>query len=238
MNRGELRAYAKGKFALDESADDPRITDAQWNRYLNRGYRWLTAKARLFGSTWTSISTVAGTREYSIATLSPSIASVQAILFKQGGTSGSWRPLTPVPADQLTRAVDSWHDETGSPSHYYFRGLTLGLRPTPDTTNAGAFLEIWGWAMPQGMTSDGATDATGTPQIPEHLHDLIIPCACFEAAEQEAADGRGDAGLLLQMFGQRRQEALVELLQYVEGLDPSARFVDATHDLAGADYGW
>jgi hypothetical protein len=238
MNRGELRAYAKGKFALDESADDPRITDAQWNRYLNRGYRWLSARARLFGNTWSGITTVAGQREYSLASLSPSIGAVQMVMFKQGGSSGSWRPLTPISADQLTRAVDAWHDETGSPTHYYLRGLSIGLRPTPDATNAGAFLELWGWALPVTMTSDSATDATGTPQIPEPLHELIVPCACYEAAQQEAVDGRGDAALLLQMFDRGRQEALVELLQYVEGLDPSARFVDATHDLVGADYGW
>jgi hypothetical protein len=192
MNRGEIRAYCKGQYALEESPDDPFYTDSLWNRYINREYQRLTARARLFGNTWTGITTVAGTREYSLVSLSPSIASVQMVLYKQGGTSGTWRPLNAISADQLTRAVDAWHDETGSPTHYYFRGLSIGLRPTPDATNAGAFLEIWGWSMPAELDDD-----TDEPQ-----------------------------------------EALVELLQYVEGLDPSARFVDATHDLVGADYGW
>jgi hypothetical protein len=226
MNLGQLRAAAKGGYALPETEADPRLTDAQWNRAINRGYNWLARQGRMIAGKWTNISPVAGTREYSLASLSPGLAEIQFVYFKQGGTDGSWRPLTPFPADQQTRGDDAWHEGTGSPQHYYLRGLSLGLRPTPDADNAGPlFLEIWGWALPVPLTADDQI-----PEIPEHLHELLLDPARYEMAKQEALDGRGDAPVLVQMLTAHRQEALNELLQFMNGLTAGPRFVDMTHD--------
>lgn len=226
MNLAALRAAAKGGYALPETDDDPRLTDAQWNRALNRGYRWLARSARLLPGKWTAISTQENIREYSIANLVPGVAGIQFVLFKRGGTTGSWRPLSRLPPDQLIRVVSDWHDETGGPLQYYLRGsTTLGLRPTPDADNAGAFLEIWGWAFPTELTSDTATDATGTPILDANLHEHLLDPARYEMARQELADGRAEAANLIQLYDAGRQQSLLECRSYVEMLIDEPEYV-------------
>lgn len=218
----QLRQAALGGYALPETGADDFLTDPQWTRYLNRSYRWLARHARLISGKWTSISTVNGTQEYSIAGLSPGLAGIDFVLFKQGGTNGSWAKLTRLPVEQVVNIATSYHDTTGSPTHFYTRGSDkLGLYPIPDATNAGAFLEIWGWAYPTALSADG-----DTPTIDSNLHEYLLPGAWYEAAKQEQARGRSDAAALVLRYEAERRDALNELRAYLSDLGAGPSFCD------------
>ena len=224
MTNAQLRAACKGGFALDESADDAFLTNAQWTRALNRGYRWICRNAQLIAGKWT-LTSVNGTREYALTGRSPSIAGLNMALFKQAGTT--WRPLIRLPSEQLAPIVSQFHDTTGTPTHYWTRSDQLGLYPIPDSTNAGAYLELWGWAYPTALSGD-----SDTPAIEESLHEWLIDPARYEMARQLTMQGRPDGQALVAMYDRARQEALAECIAYVRQLDDSPQY----SNWAGEDF--
>ena len=223
MTFQEIYQAAKGGYGLAEAADDSALADAQWKRAVNKGYRWLARYARLIPGQWT-ITSVDGTREYSLAGRSPGIAQVSLVLFKRGGTR--WAPLPLLGgADQAARAICDFHDRTGAPGAYYARGGSLGFDLIPDAANAGAFIEVWGFAFPAALVNN-----SDTPEIEASLHDYLLAPAKYEMAAQELAAGRSDAAALVALYEQERQTALTECREYVAMLSDEPQFVNWSLD--------
>ena len=226
MTLQDIRQAAKGGYALVEATDHAFLTDAQWNRAINRGYRWLCQKARLISGKWTgaAVATTASDQEIAISGLSPGLAGIDFVLFKQQGTT--WGKLRKLPADQLAGLAAQFHDQTGSPTHYYLRGSdALGFYPIPDATNAGQYVEIWGWAYPTSLSADG-----NSPAIDSNLHDFLIAPAQYEMAKQELARGRPDAARLVQLYDAERAAALLECKSYVQLLSDEPDFFNVSYE--------
>ena len=229
MTRLQIQQACKGQFALTEAVEDPEFLDAQWNRAINAGYRWLAKFSRLIGAEPWAITTTSA-REYTLLGKTPQIATIDFVLFKQGGTNGTWRKLNSLQPQEIATVAANFHETTGSPTHYYVRGSNkLGLYPKPDTTNQGAFMEVWGWAYPASLDEDG----TSPTEIDVALHDYLIAPALYEMAKQSRNAGRPDAEGLVARYDAERMRGLAELKAHVEMLDTAPRYVNTS---SGSDY--
>jgi hypothetical protein len=224
MTLQQLREAAKGGFGIDESTADDFLTDTQWTRAINRAYRWLCRRARLLGATWTSgITTVDGTQEYSITSLSPLPCEITQVFFKRGGSSGQWTKLSTLSAAEVaTLDPTAFVEKTGAPTHYWLRGSDkVGFYPIPDSTNAGASLvRLWGFGYPTALSNN-----SDTPTIIEPLQEWLIDPARYEMAKQERSRGRGDDALV-QMYDRLRQQSLAECQAYVAALNGEPQYAN------------
>lgn len=168
---------------LDTRKNLSEVTAAYWAdlevyRKLNEAQLYIVTKSRCLKKT-VIVTTTNGTQEYDLKSTSvvsndwnsygfTSIIDIadDGVYFKIGGTT--FTPLTFKTKRQLTKEFSGWQNTAaGTPAYYYFDKSTkiIGLYPKPNSTNAGAYLNITGYHTPKVLNAGTCASGTSSTKI-------------------------------------------------------------------------
>lgn len=166
---------------------------------INKGILDIAAKSKCLKKSVT-ITTIASTQEYDLKSNGFSDIidiSEDGVSFKVNGST--YLPLKFRTKSKLSMEFPGWRSASASvPQYYYYdkSTKTIGLYPKPNSTNAGAYLDIFGYHRPRvlhaGTAAAGAattlTLAAGsaTVQSPSTVDDY------YNGLYMEIYDGTGE----------------------------------------------
>lgn len=152
-------------------------TDLEIYNGLNQAQTFITRKSKSLKKKVT-VTTVASTQEYAL--IDNSFGNIldisdDGVSFKINGTT--YQPLNYTTKKNLNMKSPGWRSVSAStPQDYYYdkASKTIGLYPKPNSSNTGAYLDIFGYYLPPillaGTASSGSTTTivvkAGTTVIP------------------------------------------------------------------------
>lgn len=148
---------------------------------LNQGQAYIARKSTPIKKKVT-ITTVNGTQEYDLKDNGfPDIIDISddGVDFKVGGSV--YVPLDYTSKKQLSLERRGWRSvNAATPQQYYYDkpSKTIGLYPKPNSTNAGAYLDINGYYVPPILNAGTVAGATSTTLVmPDGSATLQYPSA-------------------------------------------------------------
>jgi len=159
-------------------------TAANWSdleiyNALNKGQQYIARKAAPLKKKVT-VTTIASTQEYALRDNSfGDIIDISddGVFFKINGST--YQPLKFITRKELSLKTPGWRSVAAStPQKYYYdkAGKTIGLYPKPNSTNAGAYLDIFGYYYPPVLhAGTAASGSTTTVVLPAGSATLPYP---------------------------------------------------------------
>jgi len=172
----EMRTYVRSVVDIDSSD----IADDTLNRFLGEGYDVIvySEKRWPFYEAETSFSTVADTKDYTLATVG---ASVTTGLREIAALRTNDHVVDFVGRDAGDVAYPLDVTSTGEPSHWSFWADTVRMYPTPDAVYT---VNVRGYKNPTAFGA-GSSDATEPSDLPEPFHIVIATYGVARAYEQQ-----------------------------------------------------
>lgn len=176
MQISEMRSYIRSVVDID-STD---ISDDTMNRFLGEGYDQIcySEKRWPFFEVETTFSTVADTKDYSLATVG---ASVTNGLHEVGALRNDDHILAYVGRDAGDVAYPLDSNTTGDPYWWSFWAETVRLYPTPDTA---ATVYVRGYKSPAAFGA-GSVDSAEPSDLPTPFHIVVATYGVARAYEQQ-----------------------------------------------------
>lgn len=175
-------------------------------------------KLRYFGGESTTLTVVAGQKEYDLSTLTSSTFPViERVLYDSTSTAPvqlEWMHPSEIERNQSNQSVLS--------NHYSVRGNTLYIDGNPDSSEAGKTIKIWYNQTPAAITNSGV-ETTLLKVCPDLLVDKAT--AMLALSDDELA---GVADRFLNAYERNKDEFLMSLED--QGAAYGQRQVDSWSD--------
>lgn len=173
----QLRSRVRDR--LDE-ASARHWTNAQIDSWINDGAEDIARVTESLLATGT-ISAVAGTQTYSLASLTPSPIRIHRIEYQRTGETTKY----PLEARDFSVMDDTWglsqSTHSGTPAYWtawgFHPSMTLYLYPTP---NAAGTIRLFYYRLPTRRSSDG-----DTIEIPDGWENLAVDFAEYHALRND-----------------------------------------------------
>ena len=158
--------------------------------------------------TSTSISIVAGTKEYDLPA-SPACLTVEEVWYNP--TQKRLYPMTPEDLEGLSFYAPSWrYSSRGEPVYFYINvNSAIGLHPTPDSSTASALFVVYTGLPPRAT---GSSDYIFAPAGSERA---VVAYASWKASLKDAT---GEGGKRMDIFRAGWLEGLSKIKRQVEAL--------------------
>jgi len=171
-----MRSYIRSVVDIDSSD----ITDDTLNRFLGEGYDVIvySEKRWPFYETSTTFSTVASTKDYSLATVG---ASVTNGLREIAALRTDDHVLTFIGRDDSDSVYPLDVSTTGEPWYWSYWADTVRLHPIPDAVYT---VNVRGYKNPAAFGA-GSVDATEPSDLPDPFHMVVATYGVARAYEQQ-----------------------------------------------------
>ena len=194
---------------MNDTGTQPFHSDLEIYNALNKGQQYIARKATPLIKKVT-VTTVASTQEYALRDYSFGDIldiSEDGVSFKINGTT--YIPLTFTSKKELSLKTPGWRSVAAStPQKYYYdkASKTIGLYPKPNSTNAGAYLDIFGYYFPPVLHAGTAPSGSTTT--------IVLPAGSATLPYLSVTDDYYN-GIYIEIYGGTGAGQRVKITDYV-----------------------